>query len=156
MGLVLVTKGVQSKRKKLIDDVQLRTELRRANQNTARDIRRDLEKTTTTWDHDVKFQQITETKDWATVLIGTDDQIWKWLDRGTRVRYAHMTSDFEAKTTPDWVGSRPGAGGVAFIDKSKPLPGIEARNWSKLLTQKHMPKHKKRVQDAMRRAARGK
>jgi hypothetical protein len=155
MGIVLVTKGIQSKRKKLINDVQLRADIRRANQNTARDIRRELEKTTQTWDHEVKFQQITNVGEWAEVLIGTDDKIWKWLDQGTRVRYAHMTSDFEAKTTPDWVGSRPGKGGVAFIDTRHPLPGIKARNWSTILTQKHMPKHKKRVQDAMRRAARG-
>lgn len=51
---------------------------------------------------------------------------WVWL-KGTMVRYAQMTDDFQPKTQPDVLVSRPGKGGLAYVDTSRPHPGIEDR-----------------------------
>ncbi|TXH17708.1 MAG: hypothetical protein E6R03_03360 [Hyphomicrobiaceae bacterium] len=56
-----------------------------------------------------------------------------WVGRGTRVRYAHMTSDFEAKTAVRFIGSYPGKGG--FLRLGRPLKGISARSWDHKLAE---------------------
>lgn len=64
------------------------------------------------------------------VLVGTDDKIYGYIDRGTSVRYAIMSRDFAAKTTPGSLQSRPGRGGAVFISRQHPRPGIKARDFS--------------------------
>jgi hypothetical protein len=56
---------------------------------------------------------------------------WIWLSFGTKVRYAQMTDDFQAKTKVGSFFSGAGRGGVDFIGRT-PLPGIKARNWDKI------------------------
>ena len=46
------------------------------------------------------------------------------------MRYAHMTPNFVPRTSPGSFSVGPKVGGVAFIDKSRPLPGIKARKWT--------------------------
>lgn len=65
--------------------------------------------------------------------ITTTNLNFKFVSGGTKVRYAHMTSDFMAKSQEGMLDSRPGKGGLWYIDKSRPLPGIKARNFDKTL-----------------------
>jgi hypothetical protein len=64
------------------------------------------------------------------VLVGTDDKIFEYLDKGTSVRYAIMSPDFIAKTKPGSLQSGPGRGGMVFISRKHPRPGIKARHFS--------------------------
>jgi hypothetical protein len=60
---------------------------------------------------------------------GSRDNPYPFVTRGTRVRYATMTPDFQAKTTPRVIGSGPGRGGLLYVNKNRPRPGIEAREF---------------------------
>lgn len=72
-----------------------------------------------------------------------------WLNDGTRVRYAHMTPDFRPKTIPRVLNSFAGAGGLMRVDKTKPLPGIKAREWDKEAEDKWRPLITTRVEAAV-------
>ena len=54
---------------------------------------------------------------------------WLWLDEGTEVRYATMTHDFQAKTSHRELVSGVGRGGLYFVNKRWPKPGIDAREF---------------------------
>jgi hypothetical protein len=61
---------------------------------------------------------------------------FKFVNFGTKVRYAHMSGDFLAKSSPGSLAAAGGKGGVAFINKKRPLPGIEARHFEKGIAEK--------------------
>ncbi len=69
--------------------------------------------------------------------VGTNDAIFFYLNEGTDIRYATMVRGFERKTDPNSFKTYPGWGGVWFISTNRPRPGIEPRNWTRLLTQKY-------------------
>lgn len=86
-------------------------------------------KTTSTWNHQPKFNFKTEeTSDGIVITIWTDDDIYRWVDQGTTRRFMHMTKDFVPKTVPGVIGSGRGFGGPAYI--GAPLPGIIARRFT--------------------------
>lgn len=62
-----------------------------------------------------------------------DGLIWKFLESGTKVRYAVLSTDWQSKTSPDTIASGRGSGRVLFIDTSRPMDGIEARDWTKII-----------------------
>ena len=64
---------------------------------------------------------------------GSSSNPYPFLVRGTKVRYATMSSDFEAKTKPGIIGSGPGAGRMLYVNKNRPRPGIEAREFDKVI-----------------------
>ena len=50
-----------------------------------RDIKKDFEATTATWEHEVKFETlISLTQPGPTVLVATDDEIYRYVSEGTR------------------------------------------------------------------------
>ena len=99
---------------------------------------RDYERTVETWQDKPAFEQVVEISgDTVTALIGTDSLIYKFVDLGTRVRYATMSPDFAAKTKPGFLGSTAGRGGMVFVDKSKPKPGIQARRFTEIIQAKY-------------------
>jgi hypothetical protein len=62
---------------------------------------------------------------------------WIWLDQGTRIRWALMSSDWQSKTTPGRLGSGRGRGRAVVVGRRAmqqrriaPRPGIQARKWS--------------------------
>lgn len=98
----------------------------------------DYIRTVSTWNERPKFTKETQVRgDTVTVLVGTDDKIYKFVDKGTRVRYATMTADFLAKTRPGVLGSRRGQGGVLFISKKHPRPGIVARRFTETIQERY-------------------
>lgn len=95
---------------------------------------------TRTWNTIPKFN-IKKTPQGREVF--TVEKPYLFLTRGTRVRYATMTPGFIPKTGVRVLGSGPGAGGVMYISKKHPRPGIKAREWEEMVTEemnKKMPK----------------
>lgn len=86
--------------------------------------------------------------------ISSHDLI-RFLDAGTRVRYAHMPEDFGNETfsrslsTREIDYDREGA----YLDTSEPKDGIEAREWFRLLKEKHADDIIKRISRVARSIA---
>lgn len=103
----------------------------------------DFEKTTATWRNQPDWI-IKEQRDGF--LVGTDNDIWNMLDKGTRAhriiarraKRLRFSSGFSAKTRPGFVGSQSGStsGGPVFA-QSVQHPGTVARGWSKLIAAKY-------------------
>jgi hypothetical protein len=104
----------------------------------------DFRKTTATWSKQPDFTT-KEQKDG--VLIGTDNDVWNMLDKGTRAhriiarrgKRLRFSGGFRAKTRPGFIGSQSGGsgtGGPVFV-QSIDHPGTVARSWSKLIAAKY-------------------
>lgn len=134
----------------------------------APEIEKDFAKTTRTWKEKPKFErtvkvgvaaggrlakQVTGSATGVSVEVSTDSDVYRFVDEGTKVRYATMTPDFLAKTQPNVIGSRRGRGGLLFVNKKKPRPGIKARNFSKIIQKKWQPRFRKEMQAALDKAA---
>lgn len=83
----------------------------------------------------------------------TDDDKYRYVTRGTSVRYATMTPDFVAKTQPRVLGSGAGRGGLLYVDKRRPRPGIKAREFEEMVESQEEPKFSQRVEQAANQAA---
>lgn len=93
------------------------------------DIEVDLKKPTRTWERGVDFDKKVTRSDKSIIgEVTTENKIYKFLNYGTDVRYAAMTSDFQAKTRPGIISSFSGRGGFSHFDPAG-REGIEARNW---------------------------
>ena len=83
---------------------------------------------------------------------------WMWLDEGTRVRYMHVSANWKSKTRVNWIGSKGGWGWTTGLWFG--LPGIKARNWTKLINKKlnkrMEKKFKKAVKKGLKRRRKGK
>lgn len=66
-------------------------------------------------------------------IISTTSRVYKFLNEGTRVRYATMTKDFSPKTRVGSFSSSTGRGGVIFVSRNHPRPGIQARGWTPIV-----------------------
>ena len=83
-------------------------------------------------------------------LDDDDGKIYGYLDKGTEVRYAQLSADWESKTSVGSFNSGKGAGNVLFIDTNNPKPGIEARGWSDLVVDEELPKFTRNTQKALK------
>ena len=117
-------------------------------EKVGKDIVKDFEKTTSTWTDKPEFEMLTDDNP-PSVLVATDDKIYGYVSGGTRVRYATMTNPFQAKTQPGVIGSRAGVGGMLFISKKHPRPGIKARKFEQTIQKKWKSNFKKRMEKAM-------
>jgi len=116
-----------------------------------------FEKTTATWTHQPAF---TNQKTRQGYTIGTDDEIYKFVDEGTRAhpiypvraKALRWTGPYHAKTKPGVVASFAGGHGriVVFAKYVKRHPGTKARGFSKIIRERIQRK----APDAMRRALR--
>lgn len=84
-------------------------------------------KTVQTWNFPPQFSAIRRTEGY-TIMVS--DIRYRYLDSGTKVRYATMTKGFVPKTKVGVMYSYQGAGRLAYVNKRKPRPGIQARGWS--------------------------
>jgi len=150
--IALVTKLVGRKRGKLFDDKAFRRDLQRINKNRAAKMKRDFQRTTKTWEHEVTFHQLFDFDEEATAAIYTEDEQYGYVSGGTRVRRALMSPDFEAKTRPGALDSFPGRGGAIFVSSKLNLPGIEARRFPEAVEKKHKRPHQRDVERAIARA----
>jgi hypothetical protein len=115
---------------------------------TADAIKIDFDVTTRTWKRRPVFL-VRKSKGERTIYTNSD--IYKFVSGGTRVRYATMTPGFVAKTRVRYIGSRMGRGGVLFISKRHPRPGIKAREFPEAIIAKwneEAPRQMQRAIDA--------
>jgi hypothetical protein len=147
--MAIVFKAIKPDRFK---DIVIYEEILNAMDDTGDDIKKDFEKTTATWQHKPDFEIISEIgPKGPEVLVDTNDKIYGFVSEGTAVRYATMTEDFQAKTMPNVIGSRAGQGGLLYVNKNRPRPGIEARNFDKIIQKKWQPRFKRRMEAALKR-----
>lgn len=115
--------------------------------NQGRIVENEYKKTTQNWKGDKpEFESLIGLtgKD-ASVLTGpTGSQHavdkFIWLDEGTRIRWAVMSSDWRSKTKPGSFRTGRGNGRVIIAGRRAmtnrniaPRPGIKARNWTSTL-----------------------
>lgn len=129
-----------------------------------REVRTDKElfkRTVNTWQKPPAFNTVIELQ--GPDLVGltfTDSEVYRYIDMGTRVRWALMTSDFRAKTKPTVLSSTKGKGGAIIMGKQamqargiKPRPGIKARKFAHTIMKIRKPLFKKNIDRAIRQAA---
>lgn len=112
--------------------------LMRVMRDGAETIKHDLQGAVRTWRTPVDFQIALDKRgDTFTMSVFTDSEIFKFVNDGTSVRYATMTPDFISKTRPGSMQSGRGRGGVAYVNKKIPRPGIQARNFIETAFEQH-------------------
>lgn len=117
----------------------------------SRKVIESLEETTENWQHAKPTFEVERTrvapsfsqKIELTVGLGGSkkgQKKWVWLNEGTDVRHAVMSKDFRPKTR---VGTTKTGSGhppykPEFVSKAILMPGIEAREWTRVITNRHM------------------
>jgi len=152
MAEILQVKAIKAKKMNL---KRVREELLKAAKDEAKTNEKLLGEPIATWTGDKpKPESLVEVgRDDVTVLTGMNGSEkalnkFKWLDEGTRVRYATMSQDWKSKTKPGVLKSGRGRGRVLFVNKRRPRPGIKARGWTELI----MKRRRRPFTDAMIKA----
>lgn len=111
-----------------INTRRIRGQLIAAINNAAKRWKKMLAEYTSTWEEPPEFKTIGGYRG-GNIWVGvtTDDDVFWYLELGTWVRYATMSNNFIAKTTPHSIKSQQGQGSVRYVDKRIPRPGIEPR-----------------------------
>ena len=162
--MALVFKEIKPEK---LNDAAMWYELQAAILKVADEMEDDFKKTTETWEHPVKFEKITDVSENMSILVGTDDEIYGYVDKGTRPHKIYPkrqggklyfkwggSGSYRAKTTPNVIGSQGGGSSgdmVAFPYVNH--PGTKARNFDKIIQKKWQVRFKRRMEDAMKRAA---
>lgn len=135
-----------------------------------KEIKKDFEATTKTWNHKPQFVKEVDTKaSPVQVLVGTDDEIYRYVDEGTKPhpifagiytgksnkRALAFPSAFTPKTKPNVIGSSQGSkGGSMVVVPYVQHPGTEPRNFDKVILRKWEPIWKARALRLLRDFAR--
>jgi len=96
-----------------------------------------FEKTVETWSDKPSFR-VNELQNSVTVTTG--NRIYSYIDKGTSVRYAVMSEDFNPKTRSRVIGSTGGRGKMIFVSRNHPKPGIQAREFSVVIQERMQKK----------------
>ena len=138
-------------------------------------MKQDFQKTTKTWEHDVQFETVISLRQpGPSVLVGTDDEIYGYVNDGTggkgkgptypipkvpkvkgalRFRWGGKGS-YKAKTKPRIIGSAPGGPSGPWVSfKQVQHPGTKARKFDEVIEKKWKSAFKTRMEKAMRDAA---
>lgn len=121
---------------------------------------KDFKKTVTHWRDKPTFEKpvIRYAKGNPRIQIVTVSDKWKWLNYGTKVRWAIMHKDFRPKTTPgrfvSGKGSPPYDPVWRGYSMGAPQPGIEPRGWTEMAKRKYRPIARKALREALSRAVR--
>lgn len=132
-------------------------------QKAAKEAKAEYEKTVRTWNKKPRFEILSDGTD---ALVGTDDEIYGYLDKGTKKKYPipkqpkvvgalRFQEGYTSKTVPRSIGSRAGGpkGPVRFA-KQVIHPGIEAREFSRLVQKTIQGRLTRRINTAIQRALR--
>jgi hypothetical protein len=134
---------------------------KRATRSLADEALELFDKTTETWTHGVQFDVI-ETPRGHTVQ--TDDPIYRYVDMGTpahlirarNVPLLRFMGPYHAKTKPNVIASYKGGRGRIWVSKRQVNhPGIEARNFRKIIFDRMQRKAANRLREFLREAAAG-
>ncbi len=126
-----------------MDIDQYRLEYLNELRKEGRKIKREYEKTTRTWKNKPKFEVIVgltrKGGGEASVLVGTDDEIYGYVDEGTdahvisakRAPFLKFRTGFTPKTTRGQIGSRRGGRSGGWVQKKSVMhPGSKARRFT--------------------------
>ena len=161
-GAIVMTPIVPAK----FDEAAFWTEIAWEAEKISKEMQRDFEKSVKYWKRKVVFERLVEVgpKN-VTIFVGTDDEIYRYVDKGTKGPYPirpkgpwllRWRTGGQAKTTPGSLRSvnRGPAAGPWAAAKEVQHPGIKARGFSDLVEKKWRPIIPKRMQKAIDRAAR--
>lgn len=105
---------------------------------------KDFKSTVKDWKRKPDFDEKKVVSDKRFVIeVSTDNEIYYYVSHGTRIRYATMSQDFVSKTQPKVIPSRRGRGGMVFVSKRRPRPGIKGRKFDKQIKEKRKPAFKR-------------
>lgn len=116
--------------KKLFDVPAGQVAKEKALESLAQKAKVKLEKPVADFDEPVEFT-VKVTRNGITIT--TTSRVYKFLNEGTRVRYATMSKNFSPKTRVGSFSSSRGRGGLLFVNRNKPMPGIVARGWTPIV-----------------------
>lgn len=134
------------KRKSLFDIPAGHAASEKALKQLGEDSKALFEKTVETWTDKPEFK-VTEKA--GRVEVSTNNKIYFYLDKGTSVRYATMSPDFQPKTRARVIGSNRGRGGMVFVSRNHPKPGIEAREFSVIIQERMQSKFKAKFKSVL-------
>lgn len=159
MASVVKAKQIKPARLK---EKEMRLELLNELRKVAKDIRKDFEKTTSTWKHKPKFEEVISLAGGGpSVLVGTDDEIYRYVNEGTKkhiikpkkAKILRFPGTYSAKTRPGVIGSSAGGpSGDDVFAHAVMHPGTKARNFEKAISDKWDKTYKRRMEEAMKRA----
>lgn len=118
-----------------------RRRVRQAMRQQAEMVKADYERTVATWKHKPAFT-ITEMDDGTRYTVGTDDEVYQFVSKGTRphvimarnAKVLAFRSGYQAKTTPRVIGSGGGGGsGPNVFRQIVHHPGTEARDFERTI-----------------------
>lgn len=128
----------------------------------ARDALALYQQTTRTWTHQPTFEvQRESTARWR---VSTDDEIYGFVDRGTRPHIIEaknapllrFTGPYHAKTKPNIIASYKGGRGRVWVAKKRVNhPGAEARNFSKRIKERIQPRAANKLREKLLEATSG-
>lgn len=165
MTVVVAMKAIKPKRLK---QDAISEEILFALQDEARKQKKLLNQTTSTWSGEKPtFESLIDLSSGgdATVVTGPSGGTkavnkWTWLDQGTKIRWALMSSDWRSKTRSGTLKSGRGSGSVILAGKRamqarniRPRPGIVARGWSIMITKMRRRPFTKLVIKAMQKGS---
>ncbi len=125
-------------------------------QKINKDISKDFDRTTATWNAAEKptwDKSTTQSSSQTVTEVTTKSHIYRFVNNGTSVRYATMTPDFKPKTVPGIIDSGRGSGGLKYVSKKVPRPGIVARHFDIEIKKIWEKPFGTRMQAAINRAA---
>lgn len=135
--------------------------IRAQSQRSAADLLADHEKTVSTWEHKPRF---TVKVSQVEVEVRTDDQIWRYVDQGTKPHVIRpkrpggvlrFQSGYSAKTRPgSIISGNGGASGPIVTAHEVHHPGTKARGFSRRLRAKWKEKYPRDMQRAISEAVR--
>lgn len=133
-------------------------ELKKDVNDEVSDIDAKYAKTYRTWEHKPDFK-IKKASIEGDRIVGSTaiyqgpsrDNPYQFIEKGTKVRYATMTPGFRAKTSVRVIGSGTGAGGLLYVSKRRPRPGIKAREFTEVIQEEEQPKFEAKVKETFKR-----
>jgi hypothetical protein len=156
---------------------KMRLALLNAMRKAGTEVKKDLQRSTKTWEHQPKWEvEVSLKGPGPELLVGTDDEIYRYVDEGTGLwgpkhstyeiwagyytgksdkKVLAFPSAFTPKTTPGRLDAGPGfSGPVDTFRAHVTHPGIKPREFTKQVAGLWQAKFKTRMEQAMRDAAR--
>jgi hypothetical protein len=124
-------------------------------------VKDDFKKTTRTWDHQPQFSsEIHFEGTDPSLIVGTDDKIFKFVDEGTRAHWVRpkrggmlaFKTGYRAKTSPGMIGSTGGGGfGPMGFSKGHKVSGIKKRGFTRAIRLIRKPGFDRAMQAGLKR-----
>lgn len=135
---------------KVIDPAGLESSLEDGLSNVLFDMLNDFESTTSSWNTQPDFRIVDphEEADGLVGAVGTDDEIYGYVTRGTRphpiepkvAKFLRFQGGFTAKTQPGLMGSSSGGPTGDFVyAQHVDHPGTQARGYEDMISEKYGP-----------------